>query len=112
MFNFIVAAAEATTKSAQTKGFSGMKDMILIFLVVIVFMFFMSRSQRKQQQKRDEMLNALVRGKEVMLANGIYGKISEVKEKTFIVEIAPNVCIEVAKNGVAEVVTAEAEESK
>ena len=53
------------------------------------------------------MLNALVKGKEVMLANGIYGKISEVKEKTFVVEIAPNVCVEVAKNGVAEVVSEE-----
>lgn len=109
MFNFIVAAAEA---AQPAKAQNPMLQMIPIFLVVIVFMFFMSRSQRKQQQKREEMLNALVRGKEVMLANGIYGKISEVKEKTFIVEIAPNVCIEVAKNGVAEVVTAEAEESK
>ena len=36
--------------------------------------------------------------------NGIYGKISEVKENTFIVEIAPGVCIEVAKSGVAEVI--------
>jgi preprotein translocase YajC subunit len=75
----------------------------LIFSV-IVFMFFMSRSQKKQQQKRQDMLNALVRGKEVMLANGIYGKISEVKENTFIVEIASGVCVEVAKNGVAEVI--------
>ena len=110
MFNFILAAAEAAPKAAKAQN--PFMQMIPIFLIVIVFMFLMSRSQRKQQQKREEMLNALVKGKEVMLANGIYGKISEVKEKTFIVEIAPSVCVEVAKNGVAEVVTADAEESK
>ena len=105
-------ATAAKTAAPAGKAQNSIMQMVPIFLVVIVFMFFMSRSQRKQQQKREEMLNALVRGKEVMLANGIYGKISEVKEKTFIVEIAPNVCIEVAKNGVAEVVSAETEEKK
>ena len=108
MFNLIADAAAAPAKAQ-----SPMMQMVPVFLIIIVFMFFMSRSQRKQQQKRQEMLDALTRGKEVMLANGIYGKISEVKEKTFIVEIASNVCIEVAKSGVAEVVTeANAEEKK
>ncbi len=111
MFNLIIAAAEKAAPAAG-KAQNPIMQMVPIFLVVIVFMFFMSRSQKKQQQKREEMLNALVRGKKVMLANGIYGKISEVKEKSFIVEIAPDVCIEVAKNGVAEVVEPEAEEKK
>lgn len=101
MFNFIATAAAAAAPQAKQNPFA---SMIPVFLIVIVFMFFMSRSQKKQQQKRQDMLNALVRGKEVMLGNGIYGKISEVKENTFIVEIAPGVCIEVAKSGVAEVI--------
>ena len=109
MFDLIASAAAA---APQAKAPNPIMQMVPIFLIVIVFMFFMSRSQRKQQQKREEMLNALVKGKEVMLANGIYGKISEVKEKTFIVEIAPGVCIEVAKNGVAEVVAEDAEAKK
>lgn len=110
MLNLIAAAAQSAAPAGKPQN--PIMQMVPIFLVVIVFMFFMSRSQKKQQQKREEMLNSLVRGKEVMLANGIYGKISEVKEKTFIVEIAPDVCIEVAKNGVAEIVTADAEEKK
>ena len=108
MFEVIVNTAAAAAKPQNP-----MMQMIPVFLIIIVFMFFMSRSQRKQQQKRQEMLDALTRGKEVMLANGIYGRISEVKEKTFIVEIAANVCIEVAKSGVAEIVEeAKAEEKK
>ena len=110
MFDLIATAAKAAAPNAKAPN--PIMQMVPIFLVVIVFMFFMSRSQRKQQQKREEMLNSLVRGTSVVLANGIYGKISEVKEKSFIVEIAPNVCIEVAKNGVAEVAAAEAEEKK
>ena len=110
MFNLIATAAQSAAPAGKAPN--PIMQMVPIFLIVIVFMFFASRSQKKQQQKREEMLNSLVRGKEVMLANGIYGKISEVKEKTFIVEIAPNVCIEVAKNGVAEIVADEAEEKK
>jgi preprotein translocase subunit YajC len=101
MFDLIATAAAAAAPQAKQNPFT---SMIPVFLIVIIFMFFMSRSQKKQQQKRQDMLNALVRGKEVMLANGIYGKISEVKENTFMVEIASGVCVEVAKNGVAEVI--------
>ena len=100
MFDLIASAAAAAPQAKQNP----LTSMLPVFIIVIVFMFFMSRSQKKQQQKRQDMLNALVRGKEVMLANGIYGKISEVKENTFIVEIASGVCVEVAKNGVAEVI--------
>lgn len=98
------AMAQGGDAAAQGNGLMGM---LPIFIVIIVFMFFMSRSQRKQQQKRQEMLDALVKGTQVVLAGGIRGRISEVKAETFMVEIAPSVVIEVAKNGVAEAAAAE-----
>ena len=102
---FGLLATENGGEAAAQGG--GLMSMVPIFLVIIVFMFFMSRSQRKQQQKRQEMLDALVKGTQVMLAGGIHGRISEVKAETFMIEIAPSVVIEVAKNGVAEAAGAE-----
>lgn len=99
-------ATEGAAAAAPQGG--GLMGMLPIFIILIVFMFFMSRSQRKQQQKRQQMLDALTKDTQVVLAGGISGKIAEVKEKTFMVEIAPQVVIEVAKNGVAEIIKPEA----
>ena len=58
----------------------------------------------KKPQKKSalmEMLDRIVKGTRVMLTNGVYGKIIEVRETTFIVEVAENVRVEVIKNGIA-----------
>ncbi len=119
MFNMIAdAAAQAaqsasqSTQSAQTAakaapgGVAGLlgNPMILMIVVFVVMIFFMSRSQKKQQRKREEMLDALAKGAEVMLASGIFGTIAEVQGDSFIVQIAEGVKIKVAKNGIADVV--------
>ncbi len=85
----------------------GLMSFMPIILIMIVFMFFMSRGQKKQQQKRQQMLDSIVKGTEVMLSCGIYGKIDSVAEDFFIVEIAPNVKIKIAKAGIAEVIVKE-----
>ncbi len=89
---------------AEGGAAGGLLSFMPIILIMIVFMFFMSRSQKKQQQKRQEMLDSIVKGTEVMLASGMYGKVDSVLADAFIVEIAPNVKIKVAKAGIAEVV--------
>ena len=74
-------------------------------LVVLGVMFFFTfRSQKKQQQKRQQMLDTIVKGTRIMLNNGIYGTVTEVKDKTYMVEIADKVVVEALKSGVAEVI--------
>jgi len=92
-------------KTAAPGGFAGLlgNPMILMILVFVIMIFFMSRSQKKQQRKREEMLDALSKGAEVMLASGIFGTIVEVQGDSFLVEIADGVKIKVAKNGIADV---------
>ena len=78
---------------------------IILMLVVLGVMFFFTfRSQKKQQQKRQQMLDTIVKGTRVMLNNGIYGTVTEVKDKTYMVEIADTVVVEALKSGVAEVI--------
>ena len=79
---------------------------IILMLVVLGVMFFFTfRSQKKQQQKRQQMLDTIAKGTRVMLNTGMFGTVVEVREKSYMVEIADKVVVEVIKNGVAEPVT-------
>ncbi len=95
------AAAPATPAGGNSPG--GMSGFVLIGWVAIfgLMIFFMFRNQRKQAQQRQKMLDQLKSGDRVLTAGGIYGKITKVKEKSFMVEIAEKLEIEVAKSGVS-----------
>ncbi|MBS5529156.1 preprotein translocase subunit YajC [bacterium] len=97
------AAAAGQEQPPQQVPFFA-NPIILMLVVLGVMFFFTFRSQKKQQQKRQQMLDAIVKGTRVMLNNGIYGTVTEVKDKTYMVEIADKVVVEALKSGVAEVV--------
>lgn len=93
--------------AAQPSGKDTLISFLPLILIFVVMMFFMSRSQKKQAQKRQQMIDSVVKGARVLLQSGMFGQIVEVKENSFIVAIADNVKVEVLKSGVAEVVPAE-----
>ena len=103
------AGAATQTQPPQPSMLTGMLPIIIVFAVMI---FFMMRSQKKQQQKRQEMLDKIVKGSRVLLNSGMLGNVVEVREKTFVVEIADKVQVEVVKNGVADVVEEQAAAEK
>ncbi len=94
------AQGEAAAPQQKKEGWTGM---LMPILLIVVMIFIFSRSNKKQQQKRMEMLDRIVKGTRVLLNSGVYGKVVEVKEKEFVVEIAENVKVLVIKNGVASV---------
>ncbi len=100
-----VAVADPTQAPAQQPPVSGagsfMLPLVLMGALVLMFVFS-SRSNKKQQQKRQQMLDAIVKGTKVMLNTGIYGTVVEVRDKTYLVEIADKVVVETVKGGVAE----------
>jgi len=79
-------------------------SLVLYFAVFFGIMYFlMIRPQQKQQKQRQAMLNSLRVKDKVITAGGIYGKITKVKEKSVMLQIADKVEIEVAKGGIASV---------
>lgn len=79
----------------------------MVAMVVIMgamFYFLMIRPQSKQRKEQENLLKNLKTGDKVLMTNGIYGIIANVKEKAFIVKIADNVKIEVVKSAVTTVV--------
>ena len=123
MFNLLLAANEAAASAApavqqsagdaaaaqQPNPWMSILPFILIFAVMI---FFMNRSQKKQMAKRQEMMDKITKGTAVVLTSGVYGKVAEVREDSFIVEIADNVKIRVNKSGIAALDEPEAAKSE
>ena len=81
-----------------------MIQMIAMFAIMgVMFYFLLIRPQSKQKKEQENLLKNLKTGDKVLMSNGIFGIIANVKEKTFIVKIADNVKIEVTKSAVTTV---------
>jgi len=72
-----------------------------IIIIGIIFYVLIFLPMRKRQKKVEAMIAALQNGDAVITNSGIYGTIAGVKEKTFILKIADQVKIEIAKNAVS-----------
>ncbi|MFW6035902.1 MAG: preprotein translocase subunit YajC [Halothermotrichaceae bacterium] len=79
-------------------------SMILPFVIVIgIFWFFIIRPQQKQQKQRQEMLDNLQAGDEVVTIGGIKGKIVKIKENTVRLRVSSNVDIDMTRKGIGSV---------
>ena len=96
-FLFQILAAPA----GPGAGGAGMQSLIFLLLIIVVFYFFMIRPQVKKQKEATNFRNALKKGDKVATTGGIYGKITDVKDRTVTVEIADNVIVKVDKTAVA-----------
>lgn len=90
-------STEGQTNGTQSSGISGL---IMIVVLIAVFYFFMIRPQQKKQKEIRKFREALKEGDNVITAGGIHGKISSVKDTTFIVSIGDGVKIKVDKGSV------------
>jgi preprotein translocase subunit YajC len=89
---------------AQAQPGPGGFDMqiIIMVLIFVAFWFLLIAPQRKKQKQHAKMLQALEKGDKVKTAGGLFGTITGVKDDRFVLRIAENVKIEVAKDSVAE----------
>ena len=79
---------------------SNYSGILMIVAMVVIFYFFMIRPQSKKQKEIKKAREAMTVGDKVVTAGGIYGKIKEVKDTTFLIEIAPSVTIKIEKTSV------------
>ena len=74
---------------------------LFLLAIIVIFYVFMILPQRKKQKQVEEFRKSLEKGDKVTTIGGIHGKIVDVKESTFVVEIANDVRIEVDKAAIA-----------
>ena len=101
MILFAQAAQEAAKPAAAQGG--GMGLLVPMLLIFAIFYFMMIRPQQRKEKERRKMIEELRAGARVVFAGGLIGTIREAKEKTFMIEIAPGVSVEVARSSVVGV---------
>ena len=87
-------------QATSTNKSGSWSSLVFILAIILIFYFFMIRPQQKKQKKIEEMRNAMQKGDKVVSIGGIHGKIVDVKEFTFLIEIANDVRIELEKTAV------------
>lgn len=101
MLNLFLPLLQAES-AAPAKGMGGGTSMLLMLLAMfLIFYLFMIRPQQKKQKKLEEARNSLQRGDKVVTIGGIHGKIVDVKDRTFTIEISRDVRIEVDKAAIS-----------
>jgi preprotein translocase subunit YajC len=107
MINFCLAMAPTATQDGAAAQPAWMS--FLPFLILMVLMYFvMIRPHSKRQKEHETMLKAVKTGDKVVVAGGILGTVSNVKDTTILVKVDEGVKLEVQK---AAVVSIEKEKS-
>ena len=78
-----------------------MSSLIMFGMIFAVMYFFMIRPQIKKQKKEREYRSALKKGDKVITIGGIHGKITDIKEGTFIIEAYGGTTLRVEKSAVS-----------
>lgn len=93
------------TLQATQQGANLLMTFLMFGLIIVVFYFFMIRPQMKRQKELRKFQESLKKGDKVIIAGGVYGKVTEVKDEYVLVEIADNVEVKVAKSTIIRDVT-------
>ncbi|MGD0016425.1 MAG: preprotein translocase subunit YajC [Verrucomicrobiia bacterium] len=84
---------------------AGMLNMLGMFAILgVMFYFLLIRPQSKQRKEQENLLKNLKSGDKIVLASGIFGIVTNVKDKSLMVKIADNVKVEVLKSAVSSVI--------
>lgn len=69
----------------------------------VMFYFLLIRPQSKQRKEQEAMIKGVKTGDKILMSNGIFGIVTNVKDKSVMVKIADNVKVEVAKSAIGTV---------
>lgn len=83
------------------QGGGATQMIVFIVLIIVVFYFFMIRPQQKRQKKMQNFRDALKKGDKIVTIGGIHGKIMEVQENTFTIEVEDGAKLKIDKAAVA-----------
>lgn len=87
------------------QGGGAMQQLLMILMIVVVFYFFMIRPQMKKAKMEKEFKTSLNKGDKVVTIGGVHGKIVDIQDNTFLLEIDNNVKVKVEKSAISAEVT-------
>lgn len=89
-----------------------MMQVVFLVAIVVVFYFFMIRPQMRKQKAEQSFRTTLEKGAKIVTIGGIHGRIVEVSDKTFLVEIDNNVRVRIEKSAISAEATKALDQSK
>lgn len=110
----MIAQLFAMSQPAQNGGDPNLFMSLLPILIIFAIIYFlMIRPQSKRQKEKEQMLENLRKGDEVITTGGIHGTIEGIKEKEnqIVLRIAKDVKITISKSSIASQAGMEQDES-
>ena len=83
-----------------------------IGLIILVFYFFMIRPQMKKQKDQRKFKDEVKKGDKIITMGGIHGKIAEVRDAVFIIDIENGGKMKIEKSAVSMEYTAQINKGK
>ncbi len=98
---FVLLDAAAAAPAATGGGLGAFTSFLPLILIVGVFYFFMIRPQMKKQKAAKKFMAEIQKGDKIITIGGIHGKISEVHETTFMIEVEGGMKLKILKSAVS-----------
>ena len=83
------------------QGGGGIQQILFFALIIGVFYFFMIRPQTKKAKAEREFKEKIGKGDKIVTIGGLHGKIVEVNDKTFIIDVENGVKLKIEKTAIA-----------
>lgn len=83
------------------EGGGGFGSLIFLLLIIVIFYLFFIRPQMKRSKEQKKFRENLKKGDKIITIGGLHGKIVEVQETSFTIEVAENVRLRIEKTAVA-----------
>ena len=96
----------------QTQPGGGLMQVVFLVAIIVVFYFFMIRPQMRKQKAEQNFRTTLEKGAKIVTIGGIHGRIVEVTDKTFLVEVDNNVKMRIEKTAISAEATKALDQSK
>ena len=84
------------------RGGSMASTLIFMLLLIVVFWLFFIRPQSKKAKEEQKFRDSLQKGDKVVTIGGFHGKVTEVKDTTVMISLAPNMEVEVEKTALVK----------
>jgi preprotein translocase subunit YajC len=107
---FLPFLLDAAT-SAGAPAPNPITQFVPLIFIGLIFYFLLIRPQQKQRKEQQKLIESIKTGDKVVTSSGIYGMITNVKERTVLLKVADNVKIEIDKAAVATVLDRSSEGS-
>jgi len=103
LLNTLIIGMGTPPAGGQGQGQSGMLMMGYMVIIFALFYFMMIRPQMKREKERKKLIENIKSGDRILFCGGMLGVVATVKDQAFVVKIAENVKIEIARGAVVRV---------